>query len=531
VRDTRSIVANPRVAIAAVVLAVLVLVGVMAILPVGSSTEPSVTSAADEDAGSTGVTGPPARSGAEPVRVCGSDSLAGPANPPDGAVVVEPGADLQAATQEAVPGTTFWLAPGRHTLVPEQYAQVFPKAGNTYVGAPGAVLDGARTNQYAFGGDAEGVLLEHLTVTGFQAPNNEGVVNHDLANGWVVRQSTIVENSGAGVMLGDGAVVEGSCLKDNGQYGFSAYQPDGVTDVVLRDNEINGNNTDDWETQRPGCGCSGGGKFWATVGAEVTGNYVHDNRGVGLWADQNNSDFLFADNFIANNDSVGLMYETSYNAEIVDNVFVDNAWVAGPKNPAFPTGAVYISESGGDARAPGTRATLDIIGNTFVNNWSGVILWENADRFVGSPANTSTGFTTLVNPQATVKSCSDPSKIATEPLYSDCRWKTQNVRVHNNYLELDVTEIPDCSTAKGCGYMGVFSNYGTYPDWSPYQGMVVQKAITAEQGNTFASNTYVGPWAFMPLAQGSLLTWEEWRADPLNQDVGSTLTMEPEMAG
>ena len=30
-------------------------------------------------------------------------------------------------------------------------------------------------------------------------------------------------------------------------------------------------------------------------------------------------------------------------------------------------------------------------------NWSGVVLWENADRFCGSPNNTSTGYCTLVN--------------------------------------------------------------------------------------------------------------------------------------
>ena len=64
-------------------------------------------------------------------------------------------------------------------------------------------------------------------------------------------------------MLGSGNRLIGNCLRDNGQYGFNAYHADGVKDVVLHGNEISGNNTDDWEKRQPGCGCTGGGKFWA----------------------------------------------------------------------------------------------------------------------------------------------------------------------------------------------------------------------------------------------------------------------------
>lgn len=54
---------------------------------------------------------------------------------------------------------------------------------------------------------------------------------------------------------------------------------------TLTNNEISGNATYNWEQVDPGCGCSGGGKFWQTDGATVTGNYVYDNRNVGLWVD------------------------------------------------------------------------------------------------------------------------------------------------------------------------------------------------------------------------------------------------------
>ena len=230
-------------------------------------------------------------------------------------------------------------------------------------------------NRYAFGGDAADVTIKFLTVQNFGSRgdnNNEGVVNHDSAEGWTVESSTIQKNAGAGVMLGSGSRLIGNCLRDNGQYGFNAYHADGVKDVVLDGNEISGNNTDDWEKRQPGCGCTGGGKFWETNGAKVTDNYVHDNRGVGLWADSNNVGFRFAGNYISGNDAEGIMYETSYNAVIVNNTFVRNALVKGPTNPKFPASAIYLSESGSDNRVDGPYSkALQVTGNVFTDNWSG----------------------------------------------------------------------------------------------------------------------------------------------------------------
>jgi Right handed beta helix region len=265
---------------------------------------------------------------------------------------------------------------------------VFPHAGDKFIGAPGAVVDGAHENRYAFSGDAPDVTISFLTVQNFGSPgqtNNEGVVNHDSAKGWKLESSTIQKNAGAGLMFGSDNRVIGNCLRDNGQYGFNAYHPDGVRDVVLQGNEISGNNTDDWEKREPGCGCTGGGKFWATNGAQVTDNYVHDNLGAGLWADSNNVGFRFEGNYISGNHGEGIMYETSYNAVILNNTLVRNALVSGPRNPGFPAAAIYLSESGSDTRVEGRYGDeFRISGNVFIDNWSGIVAWENADRFAGS---------------------------------------------------------------------------------------------------------------------------------------------------
>lgn len=444
-------------------------------------------------------------------------------------MTVSPAQHLGDVVESGAPGTTYWLAPGKHNLGAGAYDQVIPHEGDTFVGAPTAVLDGRHRSRYAFTGSAAGVTISHLVVQNFGAAgdnNNEGVVNHDAAADWTVSSSTIQNNAGAGLMIGSGNKLIGNCLRDNGQYAFNVYRPEGVTNIVLTGNEIARNNTDDWEKRQPGCGCTGGGKFWATNGAKITKNYVHDNAGVGLWADTNNTNFLIQGNYISGNSDEGLMYETSYNAAIIGNTFVRNALRKGPTNPSFPAAAVYLSESGGDERVPGPyRSGLRVLGNVFIDNWSGIVLWENADRFAGSPANTSSGTTTLVNPdRATEAACRKPANIAKAPFYDDCRWKTQNVLVERNTFTLDSAAVAGCTAKQGCGYNGVFSNYGTFPDWSPFKAYAVADRITFKQNNIWRNNTYTGPWNFMARTAGEEVAWTDWRAEPYRQDAGSTLT-------
>lgn len=477
------------------------------------------------DGGTTDATPRPTTAPSKPptsvARVCAKPA-AGPAEAPAGAVTVDPAVpgDLAAKTGSSPPHTTFWLRPGRHTLLTDRYDQVIPKEGNVYVGAPGAVLDGRESNHYAFGGAAPDVTIRHLTVRGFVAPRDEGVVNHDSADGWVIEHAVIRDNSGAGLMAGARQQVRASCLRDNGQYGMNAYKDGDLSGLVVEGNEITGNNTDDWERQRPQCGCSGGVKFWAVNGADVRGNWVHGNHGTGLWADTNNNDFLIEGNLIEDNAGAALIYEISYNAVVRNNTIRRNDWVDGRASAAggdtFPFATVYLSESGGEPRIRARTDKIEVYRNVLENNWSGITLWENADRFCNSPANTSSGDCTLL-----VKDtgrCVRPA-IAEAPLYSDCRWKTQRVDIHDNRFVLDKSVV-GC-TAR-CGLMAVLSNYGTYPDWSPYQGERVAEAITGGQHNRWHDNVYVGPWTFVAHDASRTVGVKQWRGTPYRQDAGST---------
>ncbi len=457
-----------------------------------------------------------------PAPVCGNASaLSGPAVPPPGAVVVAQGDDSTVNWNR--PGATFWFEGGTHTLGPSGFSQIVPATGAIFVGAPGAVIDGQGINYSAFTTKVTGVTVEFLTIQHFNSPGDQGVVNHDSGDGWSIRHNTITANHGAATMIGSGNTVAYNCLSNNGQYGFNAYSlSGGPRGVVMDHNEITGNNTDDLEAKQPGCGCTGGGKFWQTVDATVTNNYVHDNRGVGLWADGDNVGFDAEGNYISGNDAEGLVYEVSYNALIRDNTFVRNNLVKGPRIDGFPGGALYVSESGGDPRVASPRgyATVDISANVFTDNWDGVVLWENADRFCG---NGEAKFCTLVNPSVANLGTCVAGRIEQAPLYSDCRWKTQNVMVHDNTFTITKAHITGCGSARTCGDQGLFSNFGTYPAFSPYRAAIIQDAIAFSQNNRFFNNTYNGEWHFVAHSRDTVLDFRTWQSGRYHQDVGSTI--------
>ena len=472
-----------------------------------------------------------------PVHICGNKTIlaGGPSSPPRGAVAIPPGDD-SGSDWTIRPDTTYWFAPGTHTLGTGQYSQIVPADGDAFIGAPGAILDGRGDNHYAFAGGASNVTIKYLTIQDFGngssattpsgANGGQGVVNNGSGHGWVMKYLTVQHNAGAGVFVGTDDILSYSCLRDNGEYGFQGIGHDrgqfSATHLTIDHNEVAGNNTWNWESKEPGCGCSGADKFWNVADVSLTDNYIHNNYGTGIWADTNNANFDVEGNYVSNNQDGGVTYEISYNLRLVNNTFVRNGLVDGPAVRGFPEPAVYISESGGDSRVPDSYgADIEISGNMFIDNWGGVVLYENADRYC-SGANPSTGYCTLVDPSvATISNCANSSLIRTQPYYSDCRWKTQNVRVIGNDFIFDPANIgPECTRARFCGFNGIFSLRGTL---KPYNSPAVENHITFDQNNYFASNTYSGPWRFMLLYQGNVVSWAVWCGKPYYQDQDSTM--------
>lgn len=451
----------------------------------------------------------------------------------------------------STPDTTYWFAPGTHTLGTGAEDQIQPADGDAYVGALGAVLDGQNVNLYAFVGSYkdladENVTIEYLTIENFHPNQAAGAVNGNGNNGWTEKYDLMKDNSpGAAMMLGGDNVVSDNCLTENGEYGFNGYSyvdetlgstfTGGATNITFTNNDVSYNNT-----QKTQSGIEGGGKFWQDGDVVVAGNYVHNNiDSPGIWMDTNNAGFLVQGNYISGNDGEGLMYEVSYNADIAGNTFVDNAIAAGPGNKGFPTGAIYISESGGNASVPSTYAgELNIQGNVFRDNWSGVVIYQNANRHSGDGQDGGT----LTPPSGTDGGAwiSDASSVCashlseTSPIdyNSACQWRAQNVTVQDNTFEFNPSDSiykGRCTESNSCGQNGlfsVFSSTSAYPKWS------VCNNISNNQNNHFKNNTYTGPWTFMYFNQGDAVGASSWQSGVTNvedsgdnfgaQDQGST---------
>jgi hypothetical protein len=481
-----------------------------------------------------------------PAQVCGSNIWNnGPASKPAGAVTVPAGDNTSFNFGQS--NTTYWFAPGEHTLGTGQYSKIVPASGSTFIGAPGAILDGKNNNQYAFSGGASNVRIAYLEIRNFGRGldnNNEGVINHDAGTGWTMEYLYAHHNDGAAVFIGSDNTVRYNCLKDNGQYGFSMYkdqiegQP-AITDIVVDHNEITGNNQDDWENEEPGCGCTGGGKFWDVEGARVTNNYVHHNLSVGLWADTNDIDFLFDSNWVEQNSGEGIWYEISYNATISRNVLKRNNWGGGNHNLGSPAPAIYISESGGDNRLQSSTSgstDLQIKQNLLEDNFSGVSIYENSNRFCNSNGNTSKTYCTPFVSPTIIPAPRDytyPNPInASHPCYTNigtgsyaenCRWHSKNVQVSNNEFRFTESNVPCAGTF--CGVQALFATGANNISWAPaaYNVSNVQNDVMFNNNNKFFNNTYVGDWRFVK-ASGDGINWDTWRASPYLQDNGSTIS-------
>ncbi len=574
---------------------------------------------------------------ASPTAVCGTSTLQSPYNssndPPLGTttsvVTIPTGVD---PGPYDTANTTYYFAPGLHTLGTTAYNQVDTGSNDWYVGeyaasAGGAVINGQEVNEFGFvnsGTTADS--YEYLTVEGF---TTYGLGGSELPSGGAAPDQTYAyitaedNYPGSGLNLGTDSSLSYSCLTNNGDYGFNVYcngsgcdasnLTTGPQDLVVEHDEVSYNDVCNWSgvpaaywpgpsSLPSGCGsvagtcfgCSGGVKFWATDGTVVDDNYVHNNYDVGVWYDTDNDGATIEGNYISNNFGEGVMYELSYNALIEDNNFVDNAWAlgacgAGSGNPCDVAGnlaaAIYVSESGGNTNVEGNAGigTLTISGNAFTDNWDGVFLSESANRFAGSPDNTSAGYSTIgpnvpdssgatyapyfsgsgSAPAATYYDNSGSSSGGcgqadltgataggSPDYYDNCDWRTQNVSVSGNTFNFDAADIPGCSPSSTtlCGYNGLTSVVATAPSWNPYistpggtpgasvidrvsncrSGSVDTIDLTytgcVAQNNWFSANTYnhTGSqnWGFDFANQGTEVTASQWQG--YGQDTGST---------
>ena len=113
--------------------------------PTPTSPSPTPTNPATPDAGTDDARTPrppahlPPRApppppgsapGDPPAQICGNSAmLNGPSSAPAGAVTVPAGNNADFADSSLKPNTTYWFAPGVHTLGTGEFSQIQPRAG------------------------------------------------------------------------------------------------------------------------------------------------------------------------------------------------------------------------------------------------------------------------------------------------------------------------------------------------------------------------------------------------------------------
>jgi parallel beta-helix repeat protein len=211
---------------------------------------------------------------------------------------------------------------------------------------PGAVLTGLDT--YAagikgYGGSAgqhdvtvRGFTIEHFRnawTAGTLAPVTPGW-------NWTIENNVVRYNNQAGVSVGNGSIVRGNNIHHNGHIGITGGPVNGV---LIESNEIAFNNTGSYDS-----GHAGGLKiFGGTVGSTnlmVRGNWVHDNTAHGLFVDTNVRNVIIETNTIENNSYTGILYETSWNAVIRNNVLRNNASLYAGKS-CFWASQIHLNDS------------------------------------------------------------------------------------------------------------------------------------------------------------------------------------------
>jgi hypothetical protein len=230
-----------------------------------------------------------------------------------------------------------------------------------------------------YGGLAADVSVEYLDIS-HDLHNTTGTIY--TGTGWTITHNDIHDGystpgNGVAIYGGDQGTIEYNCLSKMGDYGVNLLGSDSKFDY----NEVYKSNYE----PDPGCGCSGGGKWWGTLNADIVGNaFVDDSPGGGtpIWLDNGNSGTLISGNYFYLSYGSAVLSETGFDLDVTGNLFMDGGWGKGSGGCASNCdGAVNLNSSGG-FDVPGSRFENEVLvsGNQFVNNWEGIDIWQAGAR-------------------------------------------------------------------------------------------------------------------------------------------------------
>lgn len=205
------------------------------------------------------------------------------------------------------------------------------QSNTVYECAPGVVLDGQKVTKVAFSGSGtSNVTIRNCVIENYATDTQRCVIDARGTSGWRIEDNEVRKNKSCGIEGGTESLVTGNHIHHNGQIGVKA---DSAVDAHFLSNEINHNNCAwqsntnsacPWPGVNPGFE-AGGSKFVDTTRLVVEDNYVHHNKGPGLWTDIDNIDTTYKWNHVTDNCQMGIFHEISYRAWIHDNTLDNNA--------------------------------------------------------------------------------------------------------------------------------------------------------------------------------------------------------------
>jgi hypothetical protein len=231
-----------------------------------------------------------------------------------------------------------------------------------------------------YNGLAGDVTVSYLNINNDQH-NTTGTIY--TGTGWTVTHNDIHDGystpgNGVAIYGGDQGVIDYNCLSKMGDYGVNIFGTNNQFDY----NEVYESNYE----PDPGCGCSGGGKWWGTLNADIEDDaFINDSPGGGgpIWLDNGNSGTLITGNFFDMSYGSAVESETGFNLDVTGNLFLDGGWGNGTGSCGGSNcaGAVNINSSGGTS-VPGSRYEnqIAISNNQFINNWMGIDIWQAGGR-------------------------------------------------------------------------------------------------------------------------------------------------------
>jgi hypothetical protein len=230
-----------------------------------------------------------------------------------------------------------------------------------------------------YGAPAGGVSVEYLDISN-DLHTTTGTIS--TGSGWTIEHNNIHDSygkPGQGVAFygADESSVEYNCFSRMGDYAGGGTS----TGTIFDYNEV----LQTAYRPDPGCGCSGGGKWWGTLNANIVDNaFVADGIGSGqpaVWLDNGNTGTLIEGNYFYRDAGSAIVSETGYNLRVDGNLFLDDGWGKGQGQGSNDDGAVNINSSGGFS-IPGSRYenSISVTGNYFVDDWEGIDIWQSGQR-------------------------------------------------------------------------------------------------------------------------------------------------------